>query len=107
MQVKSREGNGNLLQYSCPGNPMDRGGGQSTQYMRLKKVEHSLATKQQQRANTNVLTTEARSLHQLTVLLQLGPQTPKHSISFSASLTSRGSFHHQLGKFDGASFPEG
>ena len=71
MQVKSREGNGNLLQYSCPGNPMDRGGGQSTQYMRLKKVEHSLATKQQQRANTNVLTTEARSLHQLTVLLQL------------------------------------
>ena len=38
------EGNGNLLQYSCLGNPMDRGAGQATQ---VRRVGHSLATKQQ------------------------------------------------------------
>ena len=41
------EGNGNALQYSCLGNPMDRGAWQATVYG-LKRLGHDLATKQQQ-----------------------------------------------------------
>ena len=38
------KGNGSLLQYSCLGNPMDRGAWQ----MGLQRVGHDLETKQQQ-----------------------------------------------------------
>ena len=41
------EGNGNPLQYSCLGNPMDRGAWQAIVH-RVAKVRHNLATKQQQ-----------------------------------------------------------
>ena len=34
------EGNGNLLQYSCLGNPMDRGSWQATQFMVSQRVRH-------------------------------------------------------------------
>ena len=40
------EGNGNLLQYSCLGNPMDRGAWWVSQWG-YKRVRHNLATKQQ------------------------------------------------------------
>ena len=39
----SGEGNDNPLQYSCLGNPMDRGTWQAT----VQRVGHNLATKQQ------------------------------------------------------------
>ena len=39
------EGNGNILQYSCLGNPMEPGRLQS---MGSQRVRHNLATKQQQ-----------------------------------------------------------
>ena len=39
------EGNGKPLQYSCLGNPMDRGG---LWFMGLQRVRHNLVTKQQQ-----------------------------------------------------------
>ena len=42
------EGNGYPLQYSCLGNPMDRGAWQATEQWGLKRVGHNLATKQQQ-----------------------------------------------------------
>ena len=42
-----REGNGNPLQYSCLGNPMDRGAWQATVYG-SQSVRYDLATKQQQ-----------------------------------------------------------
>ena len=41
------EGNGNPLQYSCVGNPMDRGAWWATQYMGSQRVGHDLVTKQQ------------------------------------------------------------
>ena len=41
-----QEGKGNLLQYSCLGNPMDRGHWQATVH-EVKRVRHTLATKQQ------------------------------------------------------------
>ena len=41
----SREGNGNPLQCSCPGNPMDRGAWRARG---SNRVEHDLATEQQQ-----------------------------------------------------------
>ena len=44
----SGEGNGYPLQYSCLGNPMDRGAWQATEQWGLKRVGHNLATKQQQ-----------------------------------------------------------
>ena len=42
------EGNGNLLQYSCLGNPRDRGAWPATVDGVEKRVGHNLATKQQQ-----------------------------------------------------------
>ena len=42
----SGEGNGNPLQYSCLGNPMDRGAWQATVYG-VTRVKQDLATKQQ------------------------------------------------------------
>ena len=41
------EGNGNPLQYSCLGTPMERGAWQAIVH-RVAKVRHNLATKQQQ-----------------------------------------------------------
>ena len=41
------EGNGNPLQYSCLGNPMDRGAW-GLQTMGLQRVGHNLEAKQQQ-----------------------------------------------------------
>ena len=40
------EGNGNPFQYSCLGNPMDRGAGR-LQFMGSQRVRHNLATQQQ------------------------------------------------------------
>ena len=44
------EGNGNPLQYSCLGNPVDRGAWQATVYG-VARVRHDLVTEQQQRGN--------------------------------------------------------
>ena len=44
------EGNGNALQYSCLGNPMDRSPGR-LQSMGLQGVGHNLVTKQQQESS--------------------------------------------------------
>ena len=44
---KPGEGNGNLLQYSCLGNPKDRGAWQATG-QGCKRVGHDLMTKQQE-----------------------------------------------------------
>ena len=41
------EGSGNPLQYSCLGNPMDRGAWQATVYGGHKGAGHHLVTKQQ------------------------------------------------------------
>ena len=41
------EGNGNPLQYSCLGNPMDRGAQQATVHGGHKRIGFNLATKQQ------------------------------------------------------------
>ena len=49
------EGNGNPFQYSCLGNPMDRGAG-GLQSMGSQRVRHDLATKQQQHAYTRIHT---------------------------------------------------
>ena len=38
------EGNGNLLQYSCLGNPMDRGAGQATVHG-VTRVRHDVVIK--------------------------------------------------------------
>ena len=45
-----RVGNGNPLQYSCLGNPMDRGAWQAVVHKGRKRVRHNLATTQQQMA---------------------------------------------------------
>jgi len=45
------EGNGNPLQYSCVGNPMDRGAWWVTVHG-VTRVRHSLATTQQQEPQT-------------------------------------------------------
>jgi len=47
---KSAEGNGNPLQYSCLGKPMDRGPSWATIHG-IARVEHDLATKHQQQKN--------------------------------------------------------
>ena len=44
---RSPEGNGNSLQYSCLGNPMDRGAWWATVH-EVARVGHNLVTKQQQ-----------------------------------------------------------
>ena len=48
------EENGNPLQYSCLGNPKDRGAWQATA-RGCKRVRHNLATKQQQQRYPNLL----------------------------------------------------
>ena len=55
------EGNGNPLQYSYLGNPMDRGIWQALWSHGVTRIRHDLATKQQQQQNV-VYPTE-RSLH--------------------------------------------
>ena len=45
------EGNGNPLQYSCQGNPIDRGVWRATVHG-SQIVGHDLATKQQQQINS-------------------------------------------------------
>ena len=42
-----KEGNDNILQYLCLGNPMGRGARQATVYGDHKRVEHDLVIKQQ------------------------------------------------------------
>ena len=42
-----REGNGNLLQPSCLGHPMNRGAWWATVHPAHKRVRHDMATKQQ------------------------------------------------------------
>ena len=46
------EGNGNLLRYSCLGNPMHRGAWQATVHGVTKRIGHDLVAKQQ---NNNYL----------------------------------------------------
>ena len=41
------EENGNPLQYSCLGNPIDRGAWQATVHRVAERVRHNLVTKQQ------------------------------------------------------------
>ena len=47
----SGEGNGNPLQYSCLGNPMDRGSWLDIVHGSGKRVGHNLVTKEQQLIN--------------------------------------------------------
>ena len=49
------EGNGNPLQYSCLGNPVDRGAWQAIVLGNLKRVRHDLPTKQQQQCDLGLL----------------------------------------------------
>ena len=46
LETSPGEGNGNPLQYSCLGSPMDRGAWQATVYGVAKRVDHDLAAKQ-------------------------------------------------------------
>ena len=46
--ISPGEGNGSPLQYSCLGNPLDRGGWQAAVHGGRRRVGHDLATKQQQ-----------------------------------------------------------
>ena len=48
------EGNGNPLQCTCLGNPMDRGAWWAT-FSRVARVGHELATKQQQTTYIDLL----------------------------------------------------
>ena len=50
------EGNGNPLQYFRLGNPMGREAWQATIHWVTKRVEHDLATKQQQQIEPNTHT---------------------------------------------------
>ena len=50
LRVTPGEGNGNLLQYSCLGNPLDRGPGE-VQPMGSQRAGHDLETKQQHVSN--------------------------------------------------------
>ena len=60
------EGNGNSLQYSSLGNPMDRGAWQAIGHG-VARVRHNLATKQQQNVNHNV---DLRSIqHRATITM--------------------------------------
>ena len=45
------KGNGNVLQYSCLGNPVDRGAWWATVHGGHKTVEHNLETEQQQQVD--------------------------------------------------------
>ena len=60
------EGNGNPLQYSCLGNPMDRGVWRGIDHG-VARVGHDLATKQQQQ----VIQSHFLSLSLLTFLVSL------------------------------------
>jgi len=42
--ISSGEGNGNPLQYSCLGNPMDRGAWQASVHVVVERAGHNLAT---------------------------------------------------------------
>ena len=69
------EGNGNPFQYSCLGNPMDRGAG-GLQSMGSQRVRHDLATKQQQHAYTRI--------HTHTLLVLFLWKTLRHWQSFTS-----------------------
>ena len=58
------EGNGNPLQYSCPGNPIDRGAWQ-TIVLGSQRIRHDLETKQQQQYSLRVCVcfTSSVSMH--------------------------------------------
>ena len=45
--IAQREGNGNPLQYSCLGNPMDKGAWRATVHRVTKRAGHNLATKRE------------------------------------------------------------
>ena len=47
VQSEGQEGSGNPLQYSCLGNPMERGVWRATVHS-ITKLKHDLVTKQQQ-----------------------------------------------------------
>ena len=53
------EGNGNPLQYSCLGNPMDRGAWQ-TIVLGSQRIRHDLETKQQQQYSLRVCVSHLR-----------------------------------------------
>ena len=54
------EGNGNSLQYFCPGNPMDRGAWWATDHG-LAEVGHDLVTKQRQKQRSLFLHSDISS----------------------------------------------
>ena len=56
------KGNGNPFQYSCLGNPMDRGKPGRLQSMGLQRVRYNLATKQQWIHRLADLTDETHAL---------------------------------------------
>ena len=56
------EGNGSPLQYSCLGNPMDRGAWWVTVHG-VRRVQHNLATKQQQKIIQMSLFTKQKETH--------------------------------------------
>ena len=59
------EGNGNPFQYSCLGNPMDRGTWWATVHGGLKTVEYNLAAKQQQEYAVGYFWSFSKTAHSL------------------------------------------
>ena len=62
-----REGNGNPLQYSYLGNPMDRGAWKNYSPWGHQRVEHDLATKQSQQHKVSY-TARVTSNHSISVV---------------------------------------
>jgi len=58
-------GNGNPLQYSCLGNPMDRGTWKVTVHGLARKVGHDLETKQQPNIKTRVTHDPEKLTHEM------------------------------------------
>ena len=67
------EGNGNPLQYSCLGNPMNRGAWWATVYGVAKIIRYDLVTKQQQKKKRQ------SNSHKATSLKSLRPDILQHS----------------------------
>ena len=59
-----REGNGNLLQYACLGNPMDRGAWRAVVHGVPKELNRTWQLKQQQQTLSTLLCQSVASLEQ-------------------------------------------
>ena len=71
----SLEGNGNSLQCSCPGNPMDAGAWWVTVHV-IANVRHDLATEQQLRASQVIQWYRNHLFVQKTQIQSLGREDP-------------------------------